>query len=222
MAKDLAIFGMASTYAEELVQSALRLGLDFDIVDNLKLSEKRIPGVITELGIDTPEVIVAPGSSSERALAVANALALGAKGFVNLIDPTSVLATTVTLGCGNYINSLVSIASGTQIHCHTNLNRSSSIGHHCVIESFVSTGPGVVISGSVSVGMGSFIGAGSTVLPKVRIGRNVVIGAGSVVTKDIEDGVVAYGNPARVHKSIETWIYLDKCPYQATHRFQSS
>lgn len=47
------------------------------------------------------------------------------------------------------------------------------------------------------------IGAGSTFLPHVRIGAGAFIGAGSVVTKDVPAGVVAFGNPAKVHKSVE-------------------
>lgn len=34
----------------------------------------------------------------------------------------------------------------------------------------------------------------------IRIGNNVVIGAGSVVTKNIPDNVIAYGNPCQVVK----------------------
>ena len=41
------------------------------------------------------------------------------------------------------------------------------------------------------------IGSNSTILP-VKIGNNVIIGAGSVVTKDIPDDCVAYGNPAKI------------------------
>lgn len=41
------------------------------------------------------------------------------------------------------------------------------------------------------------IGSNSTILP-VKIGNNVIIGAGSVVTKDIPDNCVAYGNPAKI------------------------
>lgn len=43
-----------------------------------------------------------------------------------------------------------------------------------------------------------------TVLPGVTIGKGSVIGAGSVVTKDVPEGVVVAGNPARVlRKTIE-------------------
>ncbi len=37
-------------------------------------------------------------------------------------------------------------------------------------------------------------------MPGVTIGNNVVIGAGSVVTKNIPDNVIAYGNPCQVVK----------------------
>ncbi|KAL6625513.1 trimeric LpxA-like protein [Neocallimastix sp. 'constans'] len=47
-----------------------------------------------------------------------------------------------------------------------------------------------------------WIGAGVTILPGVTIGENSVIGAGSVVTKDVEDNVLAVGNPAKVIKKI--------------------
>jgi len=47
------------------------------------------------------------------------------------------------------------------------------------------------------------IGANCTILPGVTIGENTLIGAGSVVTKDIPDGVVAAGCPARVLKRVD-------------------
>jgi len=43
---------------------------------------------------------------------------------------------------------------------------------------------------------GASIGTGVTVLPGVIIGRNATIGAGSVVTHDVDDSQIVYGNPA--------------------------
>jgi acetyltransferase-like isoleucine patch superfamily enzyme len=42
------------------------------------------------------------------------------------------------------------------------------------------------------------IGARSVINPGVTIGENALIGSGSVVTRDIPDNAVAFGNPARV------------------------
>lgn len=50
----------------------------------------------------------------------------------------------------------------------------------------------------VYIGDNVWIGGGVIILPGVTIGNNVVIGAGSVVTRDIPDDVVAFGNPCRV------------------------
>lgn len=45
---------------------------------------------------------------------------------------------------------------------------------------------------------GASIGANSTVVCGVTIGRYAFIGAGSVVTRDVPDYALVYGNPARV------------------------
>jgi acetyltransferase-like isoleucine patch superfamily enzyme len=48
---------------------------------------------------------------------------------------------------------------------------------------------------------GASIGSGATILCGVTIGERALVGAGSVVTKDVPDGAVVAGNPARVLRS---------------------
>lgn len=55
---------------------------------------------------------------------------------------------------------------------------------------------------SVHIGNNVWLGASVTVLPGVTIGDNSIIGAGSVVTKDIPENVIAFGNPCKVHRKI--------------------
>lgn len=49
----------------------------------------------------------------------------------------------------------------------------------------------------VIVGNNVWIGAGAIILPGVVVGNDVVLGAGSVVTKDLDDGCLYVGNPAK-------------------------
>jgi len=50
----------------------------------------------------------------------------------------------------------------------------------------------------ITIGQDAFVGARTFVMPGVTIGMRALIGACSVVTRDIEDNVVAAGNPCRV------------------------
>lgn len=54
-----------------------------------------------------------------------------------------------------------------------------------------------IISKPVMIKKGVFIGAGAMILKGVCIGEYSIVGAGAVVTKDIPDGEIWGGNPAR-------------------------
>lgn len=55
----------------------------------------------------------------------------------------------------------------------------------------------------IRLGDNVWLGGGAIVGPGVTIGDDSVIGAGAVVTRDIPAGVVAFGTPARVRRSID-------------------
>mgnify|MGYP001616440312 CR=1 FL=1 len=50
---------------------------------------------------------------------------------------------------------------------------------------------------------GASIGANSTILPGVTIGKYVMVGAGSVVTKNLPDHSLAFGNPAKIQGKVD-------------------
>ncbi len=58
------------------------------------------------------------------------------------------------------------------------------------------------MSNPVKIHSNSWIGGSSIILPGVEIGEGSIIGAGSVVTKSIQAGVIAYGNPCKEIKKI--------------------
>jgi maltose O-acetyltransferase len=54
----------------------------------------------------------------------------------------------------------------------------------------------------ITLGENVWLGGGAIVCPGVSIGDDTVVGAGAVVTRDLPAGVVAFGVPARVHRTI--------------------
>lgn len=113
-----------------------------------------------------------------------------------LVDPTAILARSVRIGPGSFINAGVVIGAVSLIGGNVLVNRSASIGHHSLIADNVSIGPGVNIAGNVQIGAGAIIGAGARIMPDVRIGREAVVAGGALVRRHVADGTFVDGHPA--------------------------
>lgn len=121
----------------------------------------------------------------------------------------------VSVGTLSVIEHRVKIGNGVRIHTQ------AFIPEFTVLEDNVWIGPNVVITNAKyplspevketlagpTIRQGAKIGANATLLPGIVIGRNALVGAGSVVTKDVPDGAVVVGNPAKVIKVIEDLPY---------------
>lgn len=133
-----------------------------------------------------------------RFIANKEAAALGCTFSDALIDPTAIVASSVTVGAGSFVNAGSIFGAHASLAEHVVVNRGAAIGHHVDIAAFASIGPGVVVGGQATIGRGAMIGAGAVVLPQVRIGAHAVVGAGSVVVSDVPARSKVFGNPAHV------------------------
>jgi acetyltransferase-like isoleucine patch superfamily enzyme len=127
----------------------------------------------------------------------------------------AVLGRNCILGKGAYVDFDVQIGDNVKIQ-----NR-ASIYHGVTLESGVFVGPHAIFTndkmprainpdgslksdddwelGRILVKEGASIGAGAIIVTGVTIGRFAMVGAGAVVTRDVPDHGLVYGNPARLH-----------------------
>lgn len=119
-----------------------------------------------------------------------------------LIHSSAVVSRSAYIGENSHILAGAVIAPMVELGEACIVNTNASVDHECLLAAGVHVAPGATLCGCVWVGENTLIGAGSVVLPRIRIGSNVVIGAGSVVTRDIPDGVMAFGNPAKIIKAL--------------------
>jgi len=77
------------------------------------------------------------------------------------------------------------------------IHREAKIGRHCLISQQVTIGGRSGIQGAPVIGDYVRIGAGAKLLGRVRIGDFAVIGANAVVLKDVPEGSVVAGVPAK-------------------------
>ena len=117
--------------------------------------------------------------------------------FATVVHPSAVVASDVVLGEGAQVMAGAVIQPGCRIGINSIINTRASVDHDSIVGEHAHVAPGVTMSGGVKIGMGSHIGTGATLIQGKSIGRGCLVAAGAVVTKDIADGVMVRGVPAR-------------------------
>jgi UDP-perosamine 4-acetyltransferase len=155
------------------------------------LGKLRGDGVtLAVMGIGSGSSCAARGAAFERLIE---------KGFslIDVIHPRSYLSASATHGEGLVMlpNSL--IHTNARLGRNVLVNSGACVEHECVIGDSVHIATGAILSGGVQIGTRTHVGAGAIVRQGIRIGSDVVVGAGAVVVRDVDNGTVVFGNPAK-------------------------
>ena len=135
------------------------------------------------------------------------------------VRENAVIGDNCIMGKNVYIDRGVKICSNVKIQNNCSIYRGSEI------EDGVFIGPNVCLTNDKTpraitedgklkddtdwkvdktlVKKGASIGAGSMLLPGIVIGEFAMIGAGSVVTKNVPDYALVYGNPAKIEGYVD-------------------
>ncbi len=118
-----------------------------------------------------------------------------------LIHPDVHIPKTTCIGVGVIVQYGCFISCGANISDYTYVFPLAGVGHDVFIGKYSTISSYSSLAGNVHIGDNTYIAPGTIVKENINIGNYSVIGLGSVVHRDIPDGVIAMGNPARPMKN---------------------
>lgn len=109
----------------------------------------------------------------------------------------------LSIGNGTYIGRFVHINAYKSVILEDDVLISdrvfiSDVHHNFESKDIPTIKQGVTAPKPVHLKKGCWIGIGACIMPGVTIGNNAIVGANAVVTKDVPDGAIALGVPARM------------------------
>lgn len=128
--------------------------------------------------------------------------------LTSFVHPSTYVAESASIGngviieCDCIVSSNALIMDNSCVLAHSIVGHNCTIGKHSQISSMVATG------GGSKIGAMCFVGMQASILNEVFIGDGSIVAQASAVMRDVPEGVIAMGNPARViRKNTEQRVF---------------
>ncbi len=155
-----------------------------------------LPGLRLVVCVGNPRDYFARARIVER-------LALPASRYATVVHPFAHVSQTSKAGAGSVLLAGAVLTADATVGRHVAVMPHTVVTHDTVVGDFATLASGVRLGGGTRIGEGAYVGAGAMVREGVRIGAWSQIGMGSVVLRDVPDGEVWVGNPARKLRNVE-------------------
>lgn len=118
--------------------------------------------------------------------------------FINIIDPSAIVADSALIGNGNFIGKFTTIIAGSVIGDNNIINTKALIEHECRVGNHVNLSTCSILNGDVVVEDKVFLGSAALCNGQIKLGEGCIVGSGSVVLHDVDAHSKVVGVPARV------------------------
>lgn len=117
--------------------------------------------------------------------------------FITLRHPSAWVSPSARIGAGTAITQGCVVMAEATLGIHVKTLPLATVSYGTSIGDYTTVAGGVVVAANVRIGRCGYIGANACVRELVKIGDNVIVGMGAIVVRDVPDGKIVVGMPAR-------------------------
>ncbi|NQS97034.1 MAG: hypothetical protein HQ591_01125 [candidate division Zixibacteria bacterium] len=125
--------------------------------------------------------------------------------FPPIIHPTVITSMAESIGQGVIIGPYVNISVDVTVGNYCFFGGSIFLGHDTKLEDFVAMSNNAATGATIRIGKGTHVSINTSIREFIQIGRYALIGMGAVVIKDVGEGEIAVGNPAKIIGKVDQY-----------------
>ena len=118
--------------------------------------------------------------------------------LIKLIHQAAIVSPSAAVGDGTVVMACVVVNADAVIGNGVILNTAAVVEHDCKIGDYAHLSPHSTMGGASQIGKMSWLGMSASIINGISVGAETIVGAGAVVIRNLPDGVVAVGVPARI------------------------